>query len=333
MQNEGAVRLENYNYFLDHEGNPKGKLIDFEIDMMEDDFLDEKERQEKKETDELITKYGLMKSDLNISLNVSNKWKLYLYDYFAKSSGENGKYYSAILNLLDDKHKVDSIEIIFTAIRECFRTTNDSINPFPGEIFDINAFDKAGNFTWGRLYSLFVSGTNIEVIRKNKQYIQKKYKEVMNNIFTNDTIQIQNIFKEANAFWILQKYYKGDCVTEDYDAFYTEAFKFMSTIIQYKIPYYVSYFVSIFKLFVTKNEINFDISKIDLKRIVMSFEDGVTNDDKFRPLIDYGISNDIIAKIKDNQISVESIIAESYNKETFDDFEQLLLDDFSTFMK
>lgn len=333
LQNEGAIRLENYNYFLDQEGNPKGELIDFEIDMMEDDFLNDEERQEKKETDELIAIYGLLKSDLNISLNVSNKWKLYLYDHFAKSSGDNGKYYSAILNLLDDKHKVDSIEIIFKAIRECFRTTDDSINPFPGEIYDINAFDKAGNFTWGRLYSLFVSGTSIEVIRKNKLYIQKRYKEIMKNIFTNDPVQIKDIFKEAKASWILQKYYKGDLVTEDYDAFYTEAFKFMSTVIQYKIPYYISYFVSIFKLFINKNKTNFDSSKIDLKKIVMSFEDGVISDDKFRLLIDYGISNDIIAKIKENQISVESIIAEDYNKEAFDDFEQLLLDDFATVMK
>lgn len=333
LQNEGVIKLENYNYFLNQDGNPKGELIDFEIDMMEDDFLNEEEKLEKKNTEELIVLTGLTKSDLNISLNISNKWKLYLYDYFARTSGNNEKYYTAILNILDDKHKVDSIEIIFKAIRECFRSIDDSVNPFPSEIYDISAFDKSGNFTWGRLYSLYVSGTNIEVIRKNKQYIQKRYKEIMQNRFTKDSSQIEMIFKEAGAYWILKKYYEKDYFTENNDAFYTEAFKFMSSIIQYKIPFYLSYFVSIFKLFVSKNKTNFDISKIDLKKIVLSFEDGIVSDEKFRQLIDYGISNDIISKIKDNEIGVESIISGDYNKASFDEFEQLLLEDFAIIMK
>lgn len=333
LQNEGVIRLENYNYFLDQEGNPKGELIDFEIDMMEDHFLNEEEKLEKKTTDDLIALSGLTKSDLNISLNVSNKWKICLYDHFVRSSGNNEKYYRAILNLLDDKHKVDSIEIIFKAIRECFRTIDDSVDPFPGEIYDISAFDKYGNFTWGRLYSLYVSGTNIEVIRKNKLYIQKRYREIMKNRFAKDSDQIKSIFKEAGAYWILNKYYEADCVKEDNDAFYTEAFKFMSSVIQYKIPYYISYFISVFKLFISKNITNFDTSKIDLKKIVMTFEDGIVSDDKLRQLIDYGISNDIVTKIKSEEISIESIIAGDYNKVPFDDFEQLLLEDFASVMK
>jgi len=333
LQKEGTIRLENYNYFLDKVGNPKGERIDFEIDMMDDDFLSEEDKEEKMDTEQLIASYGLLKTDLNISLNVSNKWKVYLYDFFTKSSENNEKYYLAILNLLDEKDKVVSIEIIFKAIRECFMTMDDSINPFPCQKYDINAFDKEGNFTWGRLYSLYVSGTNIEGIRKNKLYIQKRYKEILKNKFFRTSNQIENIFKYANALWILQKYYKKDCLTEDSNAFYTEAFKFMSSIIQYKIPYYISYFISIFKLYVSKNTTDFDISKIDLKKIVMSFEDGEANDDEFRILIDYGISNDLITKIKRNQISVEAIIAGDYNKEVFDDFEQLLLKDFANLMR
>jgi hypothetical protein len=333
LQDEGAIRLENYNYFLNQEGNPKGNLIDFEIDMMGDDFLNDDEKIEKKNIDEQIAHFGLSRADLNVSLNISNKWKLYLYDYFIRTRGNIDKYYNAILNLLDEKHKVDSIEIIFIAIRECFRTIDDSINPFPGEIYDISAFDKSGNFTWGRLYSLYVSGTNIEVIRKNKSYIQKRYNEVMKNRFTKDPEHITGIFKEAGAYWILQKYYDKDCITVDYDAFYTEAFKFMSSVIQYKIPYYVSFFISVFKLYLSKKSSNYDISKIDLKKIVMSFEDGIINDDKLRRLIDYGISNDIISKIKENDINVDSIVSGDYNKSLFDEFEQLLLEDFATVMK
>lgn len=333
LQNENVIELENYNYYLNSEGNPRGDLIDFEIDMVGNQYLTEEEKNEKIEIDNLMSSHKLTRKDLNISLNVSNKWKLYLYDFFVNSSTEdNNKYYAAILNLLDDNHKVNSIEIIFKAIAKCFKAKNDVINPFPMEIYEINPFDKSGEFTWGRLYGFFVSGTSIEVIRKNKRYIQNRYKEIMNGDTNISKDEIKQKFFDASAFWILSKYYKNDFKTPNSDAFYTEAFRFISNIIQYKIPFYLSYFVSVFKLYVIKNNTSYDMSKIDLTKIVMAFEDGVVSNDDFRLLIDYGVSNDVIMKIKENDITIESILSRNYNKEIFDDFEQLLLEDFAQLM-
>lgn len=333
LQENALIKLENYNYMLDQNGNPKDNLIDFEIDMMEDEYLNEKEKEEKNKISNFITNYGLTKSDLNISLNVSNKWKMILYSYFCHQTIiKNEEYFSAISDLLDEKNKVQSIGIIFTTIKKCFREYDESIDPFPGQNYDIRAFDCAKNFTWGRLYKLYSSGTYIDVIRKNREYIQQRYKAIMDEAKSRDPKEIKVFFEKNDSLWVLNKYYKSDCMSENKDAFYTEAFKFMSTVIQYKIPFYLSYFISMFKLYASKKT-NFDCSKIDLKKIIMSFEDGTISDEQLRPLIDYGISNDLITKIKNNQISTEAIVLGNYDKTYFDEFEQLLLEDFANTMK
>jgi hypothetical protein len=231
------------------------------------------------------------------------------------------------MDLLDETQKVRSIESIFQNIRLCFKDTE--VDPFPCEIYDIKPFDKSDNFIWGRLYKLFFSGTLIEVIRKNRKYIQMRYKEIVKDINTKNPEDIKQVFIATGNFWILDKYYNTDYITEDEDAFYTEAFKFMSSIVQYKIPFYISFFTSILKLYITKNRIDLDVSKIDLKKIVMTFEDGISSNDELKKLIDFGISNDVIMKIYQNDISVNSIINGNYDKTLFDDYEQIILKDFS----
>ena len=107
----------------------------------------------------------------------------------------------------------------------------------------------------------------------------------------------------------------------------------MSSVIQYKMPYYLSYFVSIFKVYLLKNHPNYDVSKIDVQKIVMSFEDGIIDDENYRVMVDFGLSNDLIKKIKDNNIRVNDIINKSFDKSIFDDFELILFDDFIKVMK
>ena len=107
------------------------------------------------------------------------------------------------------------------------------------------------------------------------------------------------------------------------------AFKFISSIIQYKVPFYTSYFVSILKLFLTKtNKIkDVDLSKLDAKKISLLFEDGSIYDD-YSKMIDYGISNDLIMKLHENQISIENLKTGEFSKSDFDEYELLLIEEF-----
>lgn len=134
-------------------------------------------------------------------------------------------------------------------------------------------------------------------------------------------------FNEERLGWIL-RYYKSD-LTPNIDAFYSETFKFISSIIQYKIPFYTSFFVSILKLFLQKNALDasLDLSCLDAKKITLLFEDGSVYDD-YSKLIDYGVSNDLVMKLHDGHITIAELQEERYDKSIFDEYEQLMLSDF-----
>jgi hypothetical protein len=138
---------------------------------------------------------------------------------------------------------------------------------------------------------------------------------------------LQSYFEEEKLGWVL-KYYKSD-LTLNYDAFYSETFKFISSIIQYKIPFYTSFFVSILRLYIQKTQLSnqYDTSCLDVKKITLLFEEGSTFDD-YSSLIDYGIPNDIIMELQEKQISIEQLKTGEYNKSLFDDYEQLILNEF-----
>lgn len=102
-----------------------------------------------------------------------------------------------------------------------------------------------------------------------------------------------------------------------------------ASIIQYKIPFYTSFFVSILKLFLQKNSLGtaLDLSCLDAKKITLLFEDGSIYDD-YSKLIDYGIPNDLVMKLHDRHITTAELQESKYDKAEFDDYEQLLLNDF-----
>ena len=68
--------LENYNYLK------QSNRIDYEIDMMEDEFLSERDKEEKNKLLQEMKELNLSFNDLKICLNVSNKWKIVLYKSF-----------------------------------------------------------------------------------------------------------------------------------------------------------------------------------------------------------------------------------------------------------
>ena len=110
-------------------------------------------------------------------------------------------------------------------------------------------------------------------------------------------------------------------------SFYAETFKIVSNIIQYKIPFYLTFYVSIFKLFIKKRSNNkINSTNFDINRLINIFEDGKTSE-KYSKLLDYGIPINTIAKISNNKISIESLKNQDYDSENFDEYEKIIIEE------
>lgn len=325
LQDDAQVKLENYNYCIQ-----KHKRIDYEIDMIQDEYLSEAEKEEKRKTDSEIAEMGLTAQDLRLSLNVSTKWKLSLYRYFQHNPTILGECYNKSVDLLKTQPhaRIESLGFIFDTLKDAF--SQSEIDGFECEPYDIRAFDSSGTFIWGRLYRIYCSGTIATVISSNMKYITKRFDDfILAHNLKNATTKkdVQYYFDEERLGWIL-RYYKSD-LTPNIDAFYSETFKFISSVIQYKVPFYTSFFVSILKLYLQKNSQvdQYDLSCLDAKKITLLFEDGSIYDD-YSKLIDYGISNDLVMKLHDGKISITQLQSGEYDRSPFDDYEQLLINDF-----
>ncbi|MCI5791347.1 MAG: DEAD/DEAH box helicase [Clostridiales bacterium] len=327
LQNSATIQLENYNYHI----NNFEPRIDYEIDMIDDEFLSNEEKNIKSQIREEMDSLNLTTQELHLSLNVSTKWKLILYKYFSSLNNTLlAKCYSASIDVLNSQpnKRIESLNFIFDILRKSFLQAE--IEGFPCQPYEIKAFDTQNKFVWGRLYKVYCSGNISKVIANNIVFVQSRFDEVNKKYsLQNDKLKrhVEPFFEKESLKWIL-KYYTNE-LNLNFDAFYSETFKFISSIIQYKVPFYTSYFVSILKLFLTKtNKIkDVDLSKLDAKKISLLFEDGSIYDD-YSKMIDYGISNDLIMKLHENQISIENLKTGEFSKSDFDEYELLLIEEF-----
>lgn len=327
LQNSATIQLENYNYHI----NNFEPRIDYEIDMIDDEFLSNEEKNIKSQIREEMDSLNLTTQELHLSLNVSTKWKLILYKYFSSLNNTLlAKCYSASIDVLNSQpnKRIESLNFIFDILRKSFLQAE--IEGFPCQPYEIKAFDTQNKFVWGRLYKVYCSGNISKVIANNIVFVQSRFDEVNKKYsLQNDKLKrhVEPFFEKESLKWIL-KYYTNE-LNLNFDAFYSETFKFISSIIQYKVPFYTSYFVSILKLFLTKtNKIkDVDLSKLDAKKISLLFEDGSIYDD-YSKMIDYGISNDLIMKLHENQISIENLKTGEFPKSDFDEYELLLIEEF-----
>lgn len=318
LQNANDVKLENYNY---KKGSNK---LDYEIEMMEDEYLSESQKEELNKQKYEIEKLGLTKAELNISLNVSNNWKLVLYKHFKKLSFEEieviHKNIEAVFEQKEGE-RIFALENIFKDLREAF--LDEYINIFPQEYYEISPFDKSNNFTWGRLYQIYVSGSPKMIIKNNINFITSKFSDIVQNKNYSNKKEIEGLFEYHNAKWVL-KYYNND-LSLNMNTFYAETFKIVSNIIQYKIPYYLTFYVSIFKLYIQKNlGDNINDMDFDINRLINIFEDRETSEE-YSKLIDYGIPISTVNKISSNKISYEDLKNDNYNSNFFDEYENIII--------
>ena len=193
----------------------------------------------------------------------------------------------------------------------------------PQEPYEISPFDKKGEFTWGRLYQVYVSGSPKKIVANNIEFISSKFNEITAGHKVSNKAQIESLFEAQGAGWIL-KYYNAD-LSLNMNAFYAETFKIVSNIIQYKIPFYLIFYISIFKLFMEKNNITFqEDDDFDINEIINIFEDGETPEEYAR-LIDYGLPFSTVGKIADHKLSINNLKTQEYDLNIFDDYERIII--------
>lgn len=325
LQKMQDIKLENYNYMLQE------SRIDYEIDMIDDQYLTESDLLEKNDLSVEIKALGLNYFDLRISLNVSNFWKISLYKYFQSLSYEQLCEINLSIEAIytnEEGKRIDSLNYIFCSLKQAF--DDYEICGFPQEKYEIHPFDNSGDFIWGRLYKVYVSGSTKQIIANNLKFITAKYNDVVGKKHYINKSEVEQIFASQSLKWVLN-YYKTNLLP-NYNAFYSETFKFISNIIQYKIPFYLSFYVSVFKMYVEKSNINLPSEKgFDIKKLVNIFEDG-DYDDEYTKLTDYGLPMTLISKLSTNKVSLDDIRDLNYDSTSIDSYENMMIKDIASLL-
>ncbi len=299
---------------------------DYEIDMIEDEFLNDYELNRKKDIIQLQKTLCLSEQELNIALNVPKLWKLVLYNYFKNmDSNEILNCKKLIDNIIsDDRNNIaESLEAIFNILKYAFETQN--INIFQTKVGEIRPFSSNGAFVWKGLYKLHSFTSIKEILYYKKKHIQDIIDNISKkNYINNDKDKLVRLISDEKK-WILS-YINSDMSIND-NKVYNDTFKFISDVMQYKIPYYLNFFACIYKLFVTKNKvININPDDINPYKIAMFFENGMC-DTVNQDMMDYGLPNELIKSISDNKIIVNKNL--DVDKLNFiDEYQKLMLKEF-----
>ena len=113
----------------------------------------------------------------------------------------------------------------------------------------------------------------------------------------------------------------------NYNKFYSECFRFISNVVQYKIPFYLSFYVSILKLFLDKQfEEEFDLSLLEEKDIVLMFEEG-SGIKGYQQLLDFGIPMFTLEKLKEKQLSIDNLKLAYKEMPELDEYEKIMLEE------
>lgn len=303
-KSEEGVTINNSNYkIFELEQN----RTDYDLDIVDDEIMNEIEKRRKNEVIEVQNSFGLTNYELNVALSISKKDKLKLYKYFAEEELNYDDMYLAIKSLLseDRKNVVESIEYIFSHLKKA----NIDIKSDYG---DIQPYNTNGEFVWGAFYAIHSSGDIKSILKNRKKYITQKISKIKEKIKELNNEEIKKILKLNNCFWVYDYLTNGEI---DDTKLYNGAFKFISSIIEYRIPFYIGFYVSIFKLYCSKNgiEYNFDFEMVDISTSL----ENKNVDDKQVEMIDYGFPIDLIKKIsKDNEKldKYEKIMLQEYEQ-------------------
>lgn len=273
---DSGVKIYNSNY--ENVANNNSRSL-YDIEQIENQYLNYEELNKKNEIIEFQTQYNLTDDDLKIALSISNYDKIKLYSFFVNNSDKIliEKRIKIIDNLSRNEKKdiVSSMEFIFKELD----TAQINIVCDEG---DIPAFSKDNEFLWGKFYGIHSSGNIKEILQKQKEYINRMY-----NLYR------KNYELNKKKSWINE--FITDGKVDDFKL-YNHAFKFISNIIEYRIPFYIGFYVSIFKLYCKKKELK-DVEDYDIIEISNTLENK-TIDERYDDLLEFGFSLDMVKKIQ-----------------------------------
>lgn len=313
---ENGVIIDNPNYELASDIMPR---TNYEIDMIDDYLLNEEEKNIKETTKRRQLEFNLTDDDLNIALSIANEIKINIYSYFYETIN-NKKIqdirFNNIKNLLSAERNdiIKSITFIFNELR-------DADIPIVSDFGDINPFNSKGDFIWGIFYGIHSSGNIRDVLKSRKGFILKQLSKIENRFNLKlknfDNKKIENILRMCDKKWIYDYLTKGEI---DDTKLYNGAFKFISNIIEYRIPFYIGLYISVFKMFCRKNNLNYDFN-FDIVEISTSLENKNV-EKKYSDMLEFGIPLDTIKKI--NKFKNDNNIFE-----ILDDYEKIMINEYN----
>lgn len=300
---KNGVTISNSNYEF-----PPNNIIrsDYEIDIIDDEWLNAEEREIKNNTKERMENLNLTDEDLNIALCTSRNTKIDLFEYFTINNNLeiDELRYKNVCNLLSNNRSdvVNSLKSVFDELKNA----GISIYPEKGEM---PAYNKNGEFIWGIFYGIHSSGNIKEILKRRKNYIISELNKIIPNLYELDAKEIDELLKVNNKLWISE--FLSDGEVDDFKL-YNNAFKFIANIIEYRIPFYIGLYVSVFKLYCLKNKYNFEFD-FDVIDISNSLENK-NIDKKYDNMIEFGIPIDTIKKLSDIDKNKTSIALDDYEK-------------------
>lgn len=313
-----GVTISNPNYEI---AGDEYIRTDYEIDMIDNYLLNEQERNIKDRIIEMQKQIGLTDEDLNVALSVSKSVKIILYNYFLSSIMDieiQNLRFDNIKNLLSSERTdvLKSITFIFAELR------NATI-PIVSDFGDINPYNKKGDFIWGAFYGIHSSGSIKDVLKSRKKFILNelnKIEQELNVDFKNmKNKEVENYLAIFDKKWISE--YLSNGVIDD-TKLYNGAFKFISNIIEYRIPFYIGLYISIFKMFCKKNDLNYQFD-FDITEVSASLENKPI-EQKYNDMLEFGIPLETIKKIEQykNQNDLSNML---------DDYEKIMIDEYNYF--
>lgn len=298
---DNGVSLGNPNY----EGNNSDKIRDdYEIEMIDELYLNSEEKNRKREIEEKIKKISENTDNFKkMSISAPNEWKLKLYNYFMENEASIAKYKEYITNITSEEN-----ENVLNAITNIFIILRNIGIEFKNDYSNINAFSKNGDFIWGELYKYHIDGNIKKVLNYNRTRI------------INRRNMLSGIYYEES--WV-RKYFFSDG-SFNYNKLYEETFKFISNIIEYKIPYYLSLFVNVYLYYISVNN-KAMTEELDVAEIMTNVENmGI--DREYIDYYEYGFSKDLIEKIK--SLDVKLNIDNLETIDIFDNYEKIMIREF-----
>lgn len=318
---ESIIQLSNPNYEYS-----ETIRNDYAIDMIQDSYLNKDEIAVKEKLNNIQNEMKLSDIELNKSLNVSKRWKIILYQYFNTLSKTSFILKGDIIKkLIDSKpgEVANSLEEIFNDIRIAFENTQISCeNPFTMSISEIPPFNKKQEFVWKKLY-INHSFNNMSDILKHKKIFIENIRRTIVEKYDMNRYEFSFLLELENLKWA-SSYFDSHGNIKD-SAIYTETFKFISNVMQYKIPFYINYYVSMYELCANKKYKCEEVSlNLDPMKIAMYFENGNLTED-LQQMYDYGIPLELLKRINKDNIAIKDVIK---TKGLLDEYETIILKDY-----